>query len=328
MFPREASKRLGAGGCLLRLNEATAGVSRPMQISFSDKDSSVPETEAPNASLLNYSGRRSCSVARVGTLRLFNGPPLKRCRGFTLLELLIVVGIIAVLLVLLAPAFTNLKNAGDVTSAAYTIKGVLDTARTYAKANNTYTWVGFYEEDVSQSSTNPATSGIGRIVMSTVASKDGTIAYDPMNVAQQNLTSRVTQVGKLIKIDNMHLWTHTDVPSEMGLTFDTRPNIASIFCIGDVSPPNSTTLFQYPVGNPPPAAQYTFVKTVQFSPRGEARINNSTVNANGTEIFPLQTAAEIALEPTHGANLATSIPANAVAVQFTGIAGNITIYRR
>ena len=64
-------------------------------------------------------------------------------RGFTLLELLIVVGIIGLLLVLIAPAFTYIKGGTDVTSAAYTIKGVLDTARTYAKANNTYTWVGF-----------------------------------------------------------------------------------------------------------------------------------------------------------------------------------------
>src|SRR5215831_11094712 len=69
-------------------------------------------------------------------------------RGFTLLELLIVVGIVGLLLVLLAPAFTTIKGGRDVTSAAYTIKGVLDTARTYAKANNTYTWVGFLEENV------------------------------------------------------------------------------------------------------------------------------------------------------------------------------------
>src|SRR5438552_1159318 len=123
--------------------------------------------------------------------------------GFTLVELLIVVGIIAVLLVLIAPAFTYIKGGTDVTSAAYTIKGVLDTARTYAKANNTYTWVGFYEEDVSQASTSPATAGIGRVVMSIVASKDGTTVYNANTPASIDPT-RLIQVGKLVKIDNVH----------------------------------------------------------------------------------------------------------------------------
>src|SRR6266567_2533322 len=68
-------------------------------------------------------------------------------RAFTLIEMLVVMGIIAILMVLVAPAFTSLKSAGDVTGAAYTVKGALDQARTYAMANNTYTWVGFYEED-------------------------------------------------------------------------------------------------------------------------------------------------------------------------------------
>src|SRR5467141_201967 len=104
-------------------------------------------------------------------LRRFS--PFRRFAASTLLELLIVVGIIALLLVLIAPAFTYIKGGTDVTSAANTIKSVLDTARTYAKANNTYTWVGFYEEDVSQSSTCPPTAGTGRVVMSVVASKDG-----------------------------------------------------------------------------------------------------------------------------------------------------------
>ena len=81
----------------------------------------------------------------------------KSIRGFTLIELLIVVGIIGLLLVLMAPAFTTIKGGTDVTSAAYTIKGVLDTARTYAKANNTYTWVGFSEEAAPDPSMNPAT---------------------------------------------------------------------------------------------------------------------------------------------------------------------------
>src|SRR2546421_10651952 len=91
-----------------------------------------------------------------------------RSVGFTLLELLIVVGIIGLLLVLIAAAFTTIKGGTDVTSAAYTIKGVLDTARTYAKANNTYTWVGFFEENA----TNPGADGIGRVVISIVASQD------------------------------------------------------------------------------------------------------------------------------------------------------------
>src|SRR6266699_574145 len=110
----------------------------------------------------------------ASTLQRFNvsTPQRERASAFTLLELLIVVGIIGLLLVLLAPAFTTIKGGTDVTSAAYTIKGVLDTARTYAKANNTYTWVGFFEEDVS--STTLGTIGVGRLVMSIVASKDGT----------------------------------------------------------------------------------------------------------------------------------------------------------
>src|SRR6266545_6068348 len=120
--------------------------------------------------------RPSATVARV-----------RRSSGFTLLELLIVVAIIGLLLVLMAPAFTYIKGGTDVTSAAYTIKGVLDTARTYAKANNTYTWVGFYEEDVSTPSvshgTDPCAGCVGRLVMSIVASKDGTTVYDPNNLA-------------------------------------------------------------------------------------------------------------------------------------------------
>lgn len=246
----------------------------------------------------------------------------ERSGAFTLIELLVVMAIIAILLVLMAPAFTTLKNAGDVTSAAYSIKGVLDQARTYAMANNTYTWVGFFEEDVSTASTNPATPGTGRIVMSIVASKDGTTVYDPNSLAKID-TTKLIQVGKLIKIENVHLTTFTDTPSGTGSTFDTRPNVTSTYRIGTTTPPNppnSRTPFQYPVGNPEPVAQYTFVKAVQFSPKGEARVDNSTD-------YTLQAAAEVGLRSTHGTAVDTNSP-NVVAIQFTGLSSDVKIYRR
>jgi prepilin-type N-terminal cleavage/methylation domain-containing protein len=76
------------------------------------------------------------------TIRGFTLPKLReRINAFTLLELLIVVSIVGLLLALIAPAFTTIKGGTDVTSAAYTIKGVLEAARTHAKTNNTYTWI-------------------------------------------------------------------------------------------------------------------------------------------------------------------------------------------
>src|SRR5437667_10410044 len=151
------------------------------------------------------------STSQRERARAFTLPKLRERFAFTLLEIMVVIGIIAILMVLIAPAFTNLKGAGDVTSAAYTIKGVLDQARTYANANNTYVWVGFYEENVSQPSPNSATPKIGRVVMSVVASNDGTIVYTSSAPGTIDPT-RLIQIGKLTKIDNVHLWTHTDTP--------------------------------------------------------------------------------------------------------------------
>jgi prepilin-type N-terminal cleavage/methylation domain-containing protein len=325
MFPQEASERLCAEGCLSR---------RTLRgLPF---DSGCRST-------LNSQQRVHCSSSEGGsTLNLVRG-------GFTLLELLIVIAIIAILLVLLAPAFTTIKSGTDVTSAAYTIKGALDTARTYAKANNTYTWVGFFEEDIS--SATPGTAGTGRLVMSIVASKDGSnLGADPSSSATGTENwidpTQLTQVGKLVKIDNSHLPLFAMCISNCGGdTFDMRPVLqldpfvgynASRF--GELNAPAPNTApydttnngltkfpFQYPVGNPAPTPQYRFRRTLRFNPRGECRINST---------YDVRRVIEIGLIQTHGSIVPTPTPTagnyvgNVAAVQVTGFGGSVKIYRR
>jgi prepilin-type N-terminal cleavage/methylation domain-containing protein len=295
----------------------------PVSVERTVKEPFLPPSRRPDyRSPITDLPRRSCAKAGYHSL-LLRERGRAVCRdvalregGFTLIELLVVIGIIGLLMVLVIPAFTSIKTGTDITSAAYTVKGVLDTARTYAKANNTYTWVGFLEENVSNpSSPNSDTPPVGRLIISIVASSDGTMIYDPDDPAKIT-TTKLIQVGKLTKIENIHL--ASNLP-----TFDARPTVTYDDArIGDTTPLNpSLTPFQYPVGNPEPAEQYTFVKAVQFSPGGEARVNNSTSS------YSLRPAAEIGLRPTHGTAIDTSSP-NVVAIQFTGVGGNVTIYRK
>lgn len=255
------------------------------------------------------------------------------------------ISIIVVMTALLVPALKSLKGAGDITSAASTIAGVLQQARNYAMANNTYTWVGFFEEDASQSSTSPATNGTGRLVLAIVASKDGTTAYDPTSSTNPDpiAPSKLNQVGKLTKIDNIHLPIFGD-GTATGDSFDSRPTPGIGFdtacsCLntrssrfGEINLPvpqsapstNSKFPFHYPLGAAFPG-QYRFDKTLQFSPRGEAIINSTYGLLRVIEIGLLATHANVAPTPTPAAG---SYTGNVAAVQLAGISGAVKIYRR
>jgi type II secretory pathway pseudopilin PulG len=220
--------------------------------------------------------------------------------------LLIVVGIIGLLLALIAPTFTTIKGGTDVTSAAYTIKGVLDTARTYAKANNTYTWVGFAGSIGSNIT--------GTVALVVVASKDGTNLGTSVNVVgnRVDITAGVTSIGKVMRLENAHIGD-TGSPTPNGTDFESRASVGSSYRI---SAAGMSDYYFTEQGT-------QFDRWIRFSPRGEA-----VVKGGATQITQY---AEVGLLPTHGTTLAASIdPAsgNLVAVQISGLGGNVRIYRR
>ena len=253
-----------------------------------------------------------------------NRPPAS-APGFTLIEFLVVVAVMVAMYSLVIPAITGVKGANDLTSNAYQIQGALEVARTYAVGNNTYTWVGFFEQDASKLSSTPAIAGNGRLVISIVASNDGASIYSKAQASgvtpgtQVIPGSRLVQVNKLIKLDGIHVFDATS--RKVGA----RPAniISNKYLVGLSSASSSPVLFsfQYPLSG---TASYTFGSRpamsgiVQFDPQGEAM----------SECGPMTGPApsyEIAIEPAHG-NAVTS-SSNVIALDVSGLTGEVTMYR-
>jgi prepilin-type N-terminal cleavage/methylation domain-containing protein len=262
------------------------------------------------------------SVSSFGSRH--SSPVTRHSAAFTLLELLVVVAIIVILMVLVVPAFTKIKTGNDITAAAYSITGALEQGRNYAMANNTYVWVGFYEEDTTAAaptSAIPPYSGKGRVLLATVFSTDGTKIYDDADPIAPLPPTRIKSLGKLVKIEGIHV-TDIGAPASPGSsdTLDGRPDWAYTYAAGITadhfnrisSDSADTTRFAFTVRN------YTFSKTVRFNPRGEANLNST---------YSLKNAAELGLKPTHG-TVIDNASRNLIAVQFGGVGGNFKIYRR
>jgi len=252
-------------------------------------------------------------------------PGIHHNKGFSLIELLVSVSIITLMTSLVVPAFTSILKSNGTDSAVCDIKGAIEAACSYARANNTYTWVGFYEEDVTAAASimSPPYTGRGRVLIAVVASKDGTAVFGSNDPAALLPSDRISALGKIIRLENVHLM---DIGAPTGTNADPKTlEGRSGFPYDDNEPQNGgqshysrissessdRTLFPFT------AQGYTFYKTIRFNPRGEADINGT---------FNLRSLIEIGLKPTSGTAVLNS--PNVAAVQISGIAGNATIYRR
>jgi len=247
--------------------------------------------------------------------RSVNNQRLRATSGFTLVELLVVVAIMAILLSILIMSISGVKGSRDLAKAVYDIQGVLEQARTTAMSTGTYTWVGFFEEDPS----TPGTAGTGQLVISVISSAAGS-NLDPVSSPVSTLPATdsagrplLVQVNKLIRVPNVHL-------AAVSTTLVTRPAITGTptanYQVGGGSFPNTTT-FYYPVtATSSSAAQYTFNQIIQFNPQGDA----TRIGDYPTPVM------EIGLLPTRGHTLPAT-PTNAAVIQVAGIGGQVLTYR-
>lgn len=250
-----------------------------------------------------------------------------------------VIGVMAVLLALLVPAFRSMKRADDITNAAATVVGTLEQARTFAMANNTYVWVGFFEEDaVNSSSANPRAAGVGRIILSVVASRHGNRYRDtqitstqphafypppgPTPIPVNDLNPVIlTQLGRLVKVENSHLAVIPDSAVSRPVATVSHQVGTADFTMHGQSDPNqppvvNPTTFNYPVTAATGAETYTFTKIIEFNTRGEA-----------TKIVDLPVQQiEIGIRPANG-NIEDVSSANFVAIQVMGATGKTRSYR-
>jgi prepilin-type N-terminal cleavage/methylation domain-containing protein len=155
--------------------------------------------------------------------------------AFTLIELLIVIAIVAMLSALTLPAFNSIRNAGGLTKSANDIAGILEQARAYAMAQNTYTWVGFRRDNADTPSDT--------LVVGVIASKTGST----------NPAVDAVPLGKLARFDNVKIVELSPSPAPTAAT-DQLINSTLAFT-------NGTNKF--------------ISQVIRWDSRGEARISSS-----------------------------------------------------
>ena len=248
-------------------------------------------------------------------------------KAFSLTELLVVIALAAILMTLMIPAFTSVNSAGNVTKTAAGIVSILEQARAYAMANNTYVYVGIAEVDSTidssakpQVATGPAP--YGRIAIAVVASKDGTRGYDINNPGNGTAGSWVDNyaggtnlvaINKLQRFENVHL--ADSLPGTGGMV---RPAVPASYILGNPQA-KSVTPFDWPLGQALGSGQYSFTKVINFDPQGVARIQ-FTDNADTIEKH-----MEIGIQQTHGTVVSTG--PNVAAIHQHPITGATRTYR-
>ena len=211
--------------------------------------------------------------------------------AFSLVELLVVMGVMTLLMGMAVPAMSSMAKGSQMNQALSDVTGMLEMARQYATAQNTYVWVAFNDEAASQGPDE-------QVRVAVLASKSGA---DLSTWGVDDTTSAAAATQLLVKPR-----TFNQVKLSDGSVFKSKISDLPLADTSKLGTANFTIKIQG-------AQNEAFTKAVQFTPSGEARTGASMTGL-----------IDVGLQPTHGR---VANDNNVAVVRVNGLTGQTRIFR-
>jgi prepilin-type N-terminal cleavage/methylation domain-containing protein len=209
--------------------------------------------------------------------------------GFSLVEMLCVLGVISLLASMTWPAIVGMVSGNRLTNNAYQLRGIVQEAREAAMANHTYVWVGFYSSNTSE--------GVPLLTVATLVGNSG--------LTTDLQTGNYTQANKPAILKNAKLAAATAYTVLPGV--DSTDNT-------DVSTQGYTFNMAIPSN-----ASATFSDVIVFGPDGQASLPQTSTGA-----LQLVQCIGVGLNglPASGSHIPTA------AIQVRGLSGQVSVFQQ
>jgi Tfp pilus assembly protein FimT len=222
-----------------------------------------------------------------------------------LVELLAVIAIMVILAFVSLPALTSLLGSGNTNQNISQLNGILELAREYAVANNTYVWVAF----------SPATGsgGVSSLSVAVLGSNDGTDPASSSSAPWGNANcsygtvpnSEISLVNKVIilqqiSLQNAGTYAVNSLPATPAVTSTANSVASSSHGFFSMTLPGGSTAVNFTQG-------------IEYLPTGQARNASGPINV-----------IDLDVDPQMGTVSQTK---NAAVVRLNGLTGEPVVYR-
>jgi len=231
-------------------------------------------------------------------------PPCNvRSRGFSLIELLVVVSIMSIVASFAMVAFNNMSKSTDFTADINGVTQGIEQARAAAMAGNTYVWIGF----IQLSAATPGNvDGIDEVLMAAVYGKNG-----------QSTDLAAGHYTPLFGPKTLKSLDLVKPPFDASVLQSAGRQAADDLSASQLDPNPANCQFSQTVGSKKVNGKTpVFTELLQFNPLGEARIKSTSSNwiEIGMESWPWSKSPDLN-------------PKIAI-VQVSGFSGKVRIFRR